>query len=149
MNRVLRSSPPFSAACTASGCVVSSAVNGLPPNVVENTSGARLEPPIPRRTIRSNPAQLSANSCNWSICSCIFSGSASQPRRSLISVGSGFQTVWSSAQMRRGTPALSRPERRFSNGFASEPTLTRGCPSAETIRSHFASIPASSFSKSP
>uniref|UniRef100_UPI00248DE12E urea ABC transporter permease subunit UrtB n=1 Tax=Thalassobaculum salexigens TaxID=455360 RepID=UPI00248DE12E len=46
---------------------------------------------------------------------------------------SGFQTVWSSAQMRRGTPSLYRLESRASRRSSSGPRLTCGRPSAETI----------------
>ena len=92
--------------CTQPGTVesrtISSGYPGALPNVCRRTSGPRLLPPIPSRTTCLKPAcRTSATKASSSgSCSRIKSVTVSQPRRSAISVGSGFQTVWSPLQMR-------------------------------------------------
>ena len=67
------------------GSVVSSTVRGRPCvfgwNICLNTSGARLEPPMPMWTTRTNPAALTsrANAIRSAACSFILAGASSHP----------------------------------------------------------------------
>ena len=112
-NRVLAGSIEAATAWTADGTVESRTVSlGWPPalpNVRQRTSGPRLLPPIPSRTTSRNPASLIPlpKASRAGDLSRMASNTVSQPKRLVISVGSGFQTVWSRAQMRWGTPPPS------------------------------------------
>ena len=90
MNRVLSRFRPFCVFSISSGSVVSSTFSSgcpaLDPKIVDNTRGARLDPPIPKRTTFSIP--LSETS--WAkalISGSLFSISSKQsiqPRRFLM-----------------------------------------------------------------
>ena len=86
---------------TAAGCVVSSTTSSSAPSaapyVRANTSGARLDPPIPHSTAVRKPSDAAffAKASRSGTCSSIVSITVSQPSRSVISVGSGFHSVWS------------------------------------------------------
>ena len=89
-----------------------------PERLARRPRGARLEPPIPSRTAVSNPssAARSANASSSPIRSRIGSTTVSQPRRSVISVGSSFQTVWSLRQIRSTIRSRSICSRRSVTG---------------------------------
>ena len=97
---------------TRSGTVESSTVRAGKPGALpmhcRSTSGPRLLPPMPSSTTSRTPSPRtsSANDCRSLTCSVMSREIVSQPSRSVISVGSSFQTVWSLSQIRATT--LSR-----------------------------------------
>ncbi len=96
------------------GSVLSSTARSRKPSAVpktfRSTSGARLEPPIPSSSAKLKPSARTP-STKEAISArrpCIAHGLSSQPRRSAISFGSGFQRVWSFRRIRSTTrPAAS------------------------------------------
>ena len=91
-----------------SGCVESStwSLTAPSPNESRNTSGARLEPPMPSSTASVMPSSRTsaANVRRSSASAAIRSAMSSQPRRSVSSgVPAGAQSVPSRSQTRRAT----------------------------------------------
>ena len=112
--RVLAGSMEPATCNTREGTVESSTVN-LRPLPAEagatrrRTSAPRLLPPIPSRTTSRKPLSLasSAKALSRGTSPRMASVTASQPRRSEISWGEGFQTVWSPLHIRRTTALCS------------------------------------------
>ena len=91
---------------TAAGCVVSRTWNPSAPVARLSTSGARLEPPMPSRTVASKVSRASpANARISGRRSCIRAGSSSHPSHS--SSPEPVQSVASRAQIRSTSSAAS------------------------------------------
>ena len=106
---------------------------------------------MPASTTRVKPSDRTswANARSSSTRSAMVSGRSSQPRRSLISVGLGFQTVWSRRHTLPTRSSRSAASRRWSTRSSSgrgprSVCRLRGGMSAASL----ASIAASSLSKS-
>ena len=115
-----------------------------------NTSGARLDPPIPSRTTSVNPAARTSatNACRDGRSSSSLSAIVSQPRRSSTSgVPRGAHSVPSLRQTRRTTSsdaaAASRAATGCSRSAGRSASNEAGRP--VTIASRLASIPARSL----
>src|SRR5712692_6314067 len=117
-----------SSARIACGCVVSRTWNASLRNVRRSTSGARLDPPMPRSTIASSPSSAtpSANSTSSAIRSRMRPGSSSQPSHRASSAP--VQTVESRSQIR----SISSARSIFASGGGELPTL-RAHPLEELV----------------
>src|SRR6185312_11722777 len=107
-NSVRAGSRESAARRMAAGCVVSRTCRCSLSNVRRRTSGARLEPPMPRSTTKSNwPTVPAANSSSSATRWRILSGSSSQPSQRFSS--RPVQSVESRAQ-RRSTSSAGASE---------------------------------------
>src|SRR5438445_3388333 len=117
-----------SSARIACGCVVSRTWNASLRNVRRSTSGARLDPPMPRSTIASSPSSAtpSANSTSSAMRSRMRPGSSSQPSHRDSSAP--VQTVESRSQIR----SMSSARSILASGGGELPTL-RAHPLEELV----------------
>ncbi len=112
------------------GSVVSSTCScGWPftwPNVFLNTSGHRLDPPMPSKTTSEYVRPSAASCSNSGACSSIFSATFSHPRRSRTAsrwAGSDVHSVESLAHKRRGASPFWSWAMRASTFGCSSPRL--------------------------